>query len=63
VATAWVYNAEKEHHDHLEHMKHENNGQLPEVPAYPYLNVRAKPFPWGNNSLFFNGKVQKDMDQ
>jgi cytochrome c oxidase subunit 6a len=58
VGTAWVYNAEKEHHDHLEHLRHDNDGQLPEGPAYPYLNVRAKPYPWGPNSLFFNKDVR-----
>lgn len=59
VATciAWVYNTEAEHAEHLEHLKHENDGHLPEVPAYPYLNKRAKPYPWGMNSLFYNAEV------
>ncbi|TEB04010.1 mitochondrial cytochrome c oxidase subunit VIa, partial [Coprinellus micaceus] len=54
VCTAWVYNAEKEHAAHIEHLKHENGGELPETPAYDYLNRRGKPFPWGMNSLFWN---------
>jgi len=58
---AWVNNVEGEHAAHLEHLKEEHGGELPEKPEYPYLNKRSKPFPWGNNSLFFNPKVQKDM--
>ncbi|KAI0033398.1 cytochrome c oxidase, subunit VIa, partial [Vararia minispora EC-137] len=50
----WVHNVEAEHHAHIEHEKEANGGELPEVPAYEYLNKRAKPFPWGMNSLFFN---------
>ncbi|KJA26082.1 hypothetical protein HYPSUDRAFT_199308 [Hypholoma sublateritium FD-334 SS-4] len=61
VCTAWVYNAEVEHAAHTEHIKHENGGELPETPAYDYLNRRAKPFAWGPNSLFFNPHVNKDM--
>jgi Cytochrome c oxidase subunit VIa len=30
---------------------------LPQPPAYDYLNRRVKPFPWGNNSLFYNAEV------
>jgi len=58
---AWVRNVEAEHAEHQEHLKKEHGGHLPEVPAYEYLNKRAKPFPWGNNSLFFNPHVNKDM--
>ncbi|KAL0071933.1 Cytochrome c oxidase subunit 6A [Marasmius tenuissimus] len=61
VCGAWVYNLEKEHMEHLEHLKHENDGVLPQPPEYDYLNIRRKPFPWGNNSLFFNTEVQRDM--
>jgi hypothetical protein len=57
VAIVWVNKLENEHHEHVEHLKHENGGQLPEVPDYPYLNRRVKPFPWGNNSLFYNPEV------
>ncbi|PFH50779.1 hypothetical protein AMATHDRAFT_3636 [Amanita thiersii Skay4041] len=59
---AWVYNVESEHAAHIEHLKEENDGHLPEVPGYDYLNKRAKPFPWGMNSLFFNSHSQKDME-
>ncbi|KAF6766118.1 cytochrome c oxidase, subunit VIa, partial [Ephemerocybe angulata] len=62
VCTAWVYNAEAEHAAHIEHIKHENGGVLPEPPAYDYLNRRSKPFPWGNNSLFFNPHVNKNVE-
>ncbi|ETW87379.1 hypothetical protein HETIRDRAFT_145456, partial [Heterobasidion irregulare TC 32-1] len=58
---AWVRNAEEEHEKHLAHARHENGGELPEVPAYDYLNRRVKPFPWGPNSLFWNAQVNKDM--
>ncbi|KIM48302.1 hypothetical protein M413DRAFT_227588 [Hebeloma cylindrosporum] len=61
VCIAWVYNAEVEHHAHIEHIKEENGGVLPETPAYDYMNRRAKPFPWGVNSLFFNPDVNKDL--
>ncbi|KAF8898848.1 cytochrome c oxidase, subunit VIa [Infundibulicybe gibba] len=63
VATcvAWVYNAEVEHAAHINHLKAENDGHLPEIPAYEYMNRRGKPFPWGMNSLFFNPHSNKDM--
>ncbi|KAG6885846.1 hypothetical protein C0993_008809 [Termitomyces sp. T159_Od127] len=54
VCVAWVYNSEVEHKHHLDHLRAENDGKLPEVPAYEYLNRRSKPYPWGMNSLFFN---------
>ncbi|KAJ9108252.1 hypothetical protein QFC19_002500 [Naganishia cerealis] len=34
-----------------------NGGELPERPVYPYMNIRNKPFPWGQQSLFFNPEV------
>lgn len=58
VCVAWVYNAEAEHAAHIEHIKEENGGELPETPAYDYLNRRSKPFPWGPNTLFFNPHVR-----
>ncbi|THV07678.1 mitochondrial cytochrome c oxidase subunit VIa [Dendrothele bispora CBS 962.96] len=61
VCSAWVWNIEAEHKAHSEHLKHENDGVMPQPPAYEYLNVRRKPYPWGPNSLFFNHEVQKDM--
>lgn len=57
VTCAWVYNVESEHATHEDHLIEENNGTLPQPPAYPYLNRRIKPFPWGSNSLFFNPRV------
>jgi len=63
VCVAWVYNAEVEHNAHLDHLRAENNGVLPEVPGYDYLNKRGKPFPWGMNSLFFNPHANTDMSE
>ncbi|KAF9462164.1 COX6A, subunit VIa of cytochrome c oxidase [Collybia nuda] len=61
VCVAWVYNAEMEHKAHLDHLRVENDGHLPEIPSYDYLNKRGKPYPWGMNSLFFNPHSNKDM--
>ncbi|KAH9947934.1 COX6A, subunit VIa of cytochrome c oxidase [Amylocystis lapponica] len=63
VVAAWVRNAENEHAAHQEHLKAEHDGHLPETPSYEYLNRRAKPFPWGPNSLFFNPHVNKDLSE
>lgn len=41
VTTLWVIKVEKEHAAHEEHIKEEHGGQLPEIPRYPYLNVRS----------------------
>ncbi len=41
VTTLWVVKVEKEHAEHTEHLKHENGGELPETPAYDYLNKRG----------------------
>ena len=59
---AWVRNVEAEHAEHEEHIRKENDGHLPEVPAYDYLNRRVKPYPWGPNSLFFNPHVRPSCD-
>ncbi|KAI6008272.1 COX6A, subunit VIa of cytochrome c oxidase [Pisolithus orientalis] len=59
LCMAWVYNVEHEHHAHEEHEKELHGGKLPEPPAYEYLNRRVKPFPWGNNSLFFKAEVRR----
>ncbi|TBU63651.1 cytochrome c oxidase subunit VIa-domain-containing protein [Dichomitus squalens] len=59
----WVRQVEAEHEEHLHHRIEENGGKLPEPPAYEYLNRRTSgAFPWGNNTLFFNPKVNKDME-
>jgi cytochrome c oxidase subunit 6a len=58
---AWVRNVEAEHAEHQEHLKKENDGHLPETPAYDYLNKRVKPYPWGANSLFFNPHVRSTL--
>ncbi|KAJ8520103.1 hypothetical protein ONZ45_g3006 [Pleurotus djamor] len=63
VCIAWVYKVESEHAAHEAHIKAENDGHLPEVPPFEYLNRRVKPFPWGNNTLFFNPHVNKDMNE
>ncbi|KAG6851191.1 hypothetical protein H0H93_015201 [Arthromyces matolae] len=63
VCVAWVYNSEMEHKHHLDHLRAENDGKLPEVPAFEYMNRRSKPFPWGMNSLFFNPEANKDMSE
>ncbi|BGP34449.1 Cytochrome c oxidase subunit 6A [Rhodotorula toruloides] len=49
-----------EHEAHLEHIKEENGGELPERIVYPCtsnFNKREKDFPWGDNTLFYNPKV------
>ncbi|KIY50569.1 COX6A, subunit VIa of cytochrome c oxidase [Fistulina hepatica ATCC 64428] len=58
-----AYNKESEHKHHLDHLAHENGGAIPQPPEYEYLNRRGKPFPWGNNSLFFNPKMQRNMEE
>jgi len=63
VCVAWVQQVEAKHEEHQEHLKAENDGHLPEPPAYPYLHMRSKPFPWGPNSLFFNPHTNKDMNE
>ncbi|WFC97352.1 Cytochrome c oxidase subunit 6A [Malassezia yamatoensis] len=60
---AYAYKIESAHHEHQEHILHENDGQLPERPPYPYLNIRKKKFPWGNQSLFFNPDVNYAADE
>ena len=52
---AYVKKVEDEHHAHAEHEKHEHGDE--EKPSYLWLNKRAKPFPWGYNTLFFNPEV------
>ncbi|EIW72713.1 cytochrome c oxidase subunit 6a [Tremella mesenterica] len=55
VATLWTWKAESAHAEHKAHAKAE--GHEHERVVYSYMNVRTKPFPWGNQSLFFNPEV------
>lgn len=57
LTALWVRRVEAEHEAHEAHIKEEHGGELPPSPGYDYLNKRAKPFPWGMNSLFFNPHV------
>ena len=57
VFGVYMYRVESAHHHHQEHIIEENDGQLPERPDYDYLNMKRKNFPWGQQSLFFNPKV------
>ncbi|GAB1528389.1 Cytochrome c oxidase subunit 6A [Rhizoctonia solani] len=57
VGAVYVKRAEDAHHAHL----HEHGRT--EVPAYQYLNIRNRPFPWGMNSLFWNPETQRDMEK
>lgn len=54
----YVKKVEDEHSAHAEHEKHEHPDAEIGTPAYSWLNKRAKPFPWGYNSLFFNPEVR-----
>lgn len=62
AGSIYVYNVEAKHKAHLDHLLEENDGVLPQPPAYEYLNRRVKPFPWGMNSLFYNPKVHKNQE-
>lgn len=50
-------NVEAEHAEHDKHLRSENDGHLPDIPQYEYMNRRVKPYPWGMNSLFYNPHV------
>ena len=58
LTALWVRRVEAEHEAHEAHIKEEHGGELPPTPGYDYLNKRAKPFPWGMNSLFYNPHVR-----
>jgi len=62
LTALWVRRVEAEHEAHEAHIKEEHGGELPPSPEYVYLNKRAKPFPWGMNSLFYNPHANKDMN-
>ncbi|KAH8923446.1 cytochrome c oxidase, subunit VIa [Atractiella rhizophila] len=59
VALAWLNfeRIEKEEHAHHAHLVELNGGEEPERIVYPYMNIRNKEFPWGNQSLFHNPKA------
>ncbi|KZP16842.1 X15341 cytochrome C oxidase subunit [Athelia psychrophila] len=63
AGSIYVYNVEAKHKAHMDHLLEENDGVLPQPPAYEYLNRRVKPFPWGMNSLFYNPKVNRNMEE
>ncbi|KAI8067958.1 cytochrome c oxidase, subunit VIa [Gongronella butleri] len=44
---------------HVEHLKH----HPPQYVNYEYMAWRARPFFWGNNSLFFNPAVNHDANE
>lgn len=54
----YVKQVEDEHHAHVEHEKHANPDHEVGTPNYSWLNKRTKPYPWGNNSLFFNPEAR-----
>ncbi|KAF8331502.1 cytochrome c oxidase, subunit VIa [Cantharellus anzutake] len=58
----YVKQVEDEHHEHMEHVKAELGGEIPK-PDYAWLGKRAKPFPWGNNSLFFNPEANRNFEK
>ncbi|OAQ30945.1 mitochondrial cytochrome c oxidase subunit VIa [Linnemannia elongata AG-77] len=53
VASINAHNLYAKHQAHLEHEKHEGHEKV----KYPYMRLRAKAFPWGDDSLFFNPDV------
>ncbi|KAG0263425.1 Cytochrome c oxidase subunit 6A, mitochondrial [Mortierella polycephala] len=53
AASANAYNLWAKHQAHLEHQRHDGH----EPVKYPYMRLRAKEFPWGDESLFFNPDI------
>ncbi|MFH4980754.1 hypothetical protein AB6A40_007463 [Gnathostoma spinigerum] len=42
---------------YVDHTHHDRKAEREKYVAYPYLNVRNKPFPWGDgNHTFFHNK-------
>lgn len=56
VLGIYMYQVESEHAHHHEHVLEENDG-LPERPDYEYVNIKRRAYPWGQQTLFFNPKV------
>ncbi|KAF9975929.1 Cytochrome c oxidase subunit 6A, mitochondrial [Actinomortierella ambigua] len=50
ASTANAYRLYAEHQEHMAH-------HPPEKIKYPYMRLRARAFPWGDDSLFFNPAV------
>ncbi|KAG0318392.1 Cytochrome c oxidase subunit 6A, mitochondrial [Dissophora globulifera] len=53
VSSVNAYNLYAKHQAHLEHERHEGHEKV----KYPYMRLRAKAFPWGDDSLFYNPEV------
>ncbi|WFD30735.1 Cytochrome c oxidase subunit 6A [Malassezia sp. CBS 17886] len=57
VFGVYMYRVESAHIAHGEEEFKENGDELPPRPDYPYLNLKAKNYPWGQQTLFFNPRV------
>ncbi|KAG0381217.1 MAG: cytochrome c oxidase, subunit VIa [Linnemannia gamsii] len=53
ASSANAYNLYAKHQAHLEHERHEGHEKV----KYPYMRLRSKAFPWGDDSLFFNPDI------
>ncbi|ORY28615.1 cytochrome c oxidase subunit VIa-domain-containing protein [Naematelia encephala] len=63
VCAIYVYKLEKAHEEHHKHLIEANGGVEPERKTYSYMNIRTKPYPWGNKSLFFNPKTNIPVEE
>lgn len=53
----YTFKIEAAHAKHHEHVLEENDGELPARSDYEYLNIKNKKYPWGQQTLFYNPKV------
>ncbi|KAF9930247.1 Cytochrome c oxidase subunit 6A, mitochondrial [Linnemannia zychae] len=53
AASANAYRLYQRHLAHLEHEKAEGHERI----KYPYMRIRNKAYPWGDDALFFNPDV------
>ncbi|KAF9581064.1 Cytochrome c oxidase subunit 6A, mitochondrial [Lunasporangiospora selenospora] len=53
ASTANAYNLFAKHQEHLEHERHEGHEKV----KYPYMRIRSKAFPWGDETLFYNPDI------